>query len=438
MDFLNQLFFSIGDQDFTYGNALMAFLSLAISLGLYFFIIRKVLPRFFNDTAEQNKNKKRVSRIVLGIFLLIIVIGLLISLGLNFIVYENTNITIRISNILQAFLIIQVASLLDWIFSRFLIYNYERSRENHKNQDFLPRQSINQQKITRLVKSALYTLAVILILQNFSDYIFFTQGQFELRLSGIFIVIFIILLAQLTAWIVTQLILFGYFRKRKIDLGSQYAINQLVKYVIYVIAFFVSAQALGLQMTVLLGGLAALLVGVGLGLQQTFNDLFSGIILLFERTVEVGQMIEIDGLIGAVKQIGLRTSVVETRDNVTVIVPNSKLVTDKVINWSHYDDKVRFFITIGVAYGSDTKLVKETLLGILKENIYVLDFPAPFVRFTDFADSSLNFELYFWSRNFIIIEDIKSDIRFAIDEAFREKGIQIPFPQRDVWIRKQE
>lgn len=438
MDFLNQLFFSIGDQDFTYGNALMAFLSIVISLGLYFFIVKKVLPRFFNDTLEQNKNKKRVTRIVLGIFLLIILIGLLVSLGLNFIVYENTNITVRISNILQAFLIIQVASLLDWIFSRFLIYNYERSRENHNNQDFLPRQSTNQQKITRLVKSALYTLAVILILQNFSDYTFFTQGQFELRLSGIFIVIFIILLAQLTAWIVTQLILFGYFRKRKIDLGSQYAINQLVKYVIYIIAFFISAQALGLQMTVLLGGLAALLVGVGLGLQQTFNDLFSGIILLFERTVEVGQMIEIDGLVGAVKQIGLRTSVVETRDNVTVIVPNSKLVTDNVINWSHYDDKVRFFIKIGVAYGSDTKLVKETLLGILKENIYVLDFPAPFVRFTDFADSSLNFELYFWSRNFIIIEDIKSDIRFAIDEAFREKDIQIPFPQRDVWIRKQE
>lgn len=441
MEFLDQLFFSIGDRDFTYENILLATATIFIALGIYFFIIKKVLPRFFGDSSEQLKNKRRVSRVILGAFLLLILIGVLISLDLDLIIFENTRITIRISNILEAFLIIQVASLLDWIFSRFLLYNYERTHASSSDKEFNTiRQTFDERKVTRLVKVALYVLAIILILQNFTDYVLYSQGQgqFELRLSGIFIVIFIILLSQLIAWIITQLVLFGYFRKKEIDLGSQYAINQLVKYVIYVIAFFVAAQALDLQMTVLLGGLAALLVGVGLGLQQTFNDLFSGIILLFERSVEVGQMIEIDGLAGSVKKIGLRTSVVETRENITVIVPNSKLVTEKVVNWSHYDDKVRFKINIGVAYGSDTKLVKETLLSVLHDNIYVLDFPKPFVRFTDFADSALAFELHFWSRNFLIIEDVKSDLRFAIDEAFREQDIQIPFPQRDIWVRKEE
>jgi small-conductance mechanosensitive channel len=438
MEFLNQLFFSIGDKDFTYENILSASAIILVSLGIYLFIARKILPRFFGNTSEQLKNRKRVRLILLRIFLLIILIGVLISIDLDSIIYENTRITVRISTVLQAFLIIQFAGLLDWVFSRFLLYNFERTRETYEDRELTIRQTFDEQKITRLVKFSLYVLAVILILQNFTDYLLFTQGKFELRLSGIFIVIFIILLSQLTAWIITQLVLFGYFRKKEIDLGSQYAINQLVKYVIYIIAFFVAAQALGLQMTVLLGGLAALLVGVGLGLQQTFNDLFSGIILLFERTVEVGQMIEVDGMVGSVKQIGLRTSVVETRDNVTVIVPNSKLVTEKVINWSHYDDKVRFKINVGVAYGSDTKLVKKTLLNVLHDNIYVLDFPNPIVRFTDFADSSLNFELHFWSRNFLIIEDVKSDLRFTIDQAFRDNGIQIPFPQRDIWIRKKE
>ena len=178
------------------------------------------------------------------------------------------------------------------------------------------------------------------------------------------------------------------------------------------------------------------MVGVGLGLQQTFNDLLSGILLLFERTVEVGHMVKIGEMVGTVKGIGLRTSIIETRENVTVIVPNSKLVTDAVINWSHQDEKVRFIVAVGVAYGSDTEKVKNILLETARDNIYVIRKPAPSVRFVNFGDSSLDFQLLIWSRNFIVIEDIKSDIRFEIDRKFREEGIVIPFPQRDVWMRR--
>ena len=119
-----------------------------------------------------------------------------------------------------------------------------------------------------------------------------------------------------------------------------------------------------------------------------------------------------------------------------MIVPNSKLVVNNVINWSHYDDKVRFKVSVGVAYGTDTALVKSILLETAKEHSFVLKYPSPFVRFTDFGSSSLDFELLFYSKNFTIIEDVKSDIRFEIDRKFRESNIEIPFPQRDVWVRK--
>ncbi len=435
MDFLNQFFFNIGDKDFTYLDIIAGSITIIVCISLYFFIVKKLLPRVFGKTPEQLKNKNKVNRLILIIFFLILLIGLSWSLGLDYILYETNKITISITTILKVILIIEFARLLDWFFSKFLIYNYEKSREGIEEKDSSPKNEFNEKQISQNVQYALYVLAIILIIQNFNDHIF-NIGSFELKLSGIFTVIFIILIARLSAWIITKLVLFSYFRKSEVDQGSQYAINQFVKYIIYVIAFFISAQALGLEMTVLLGGMAALLVGVGLGLQQTFNDLFSGIILLTERTVEIGQMIEIEGLVGTVKHIGLRTSIVETRDNVTVIVPNSKLITDKVINWSHYDDKVRFNISVGVAYGSDTQTVKDVLIQVAKDNIYVLEFPAPIVRFTNFGDSSLDFELHFWSRNFVVIEDIKSDIRFEIDKAFRENNITIPFPQRDVWMKK--
>lgn len=437
MEYLDQLFFSIGDKDFTYLNIVIAVSTIIVTLGIYFFVVKRVLPRFFGDTEEQEQSRLRVVNIFRVITFLIILIGLLLSLELDSALYEKGQITIKITTLLQAILIIQFARLLDWIFSKFLIYNYERTHTGLIQKDQITQKVSNERKVTKLVTSAIYTLAIILILQYLDDVILYDTSSFQLRLSGLFEVVFIILVSQVLAWVITQVVLFGYFRKREIDLGGQYAINQIVKYIIYVLAFFIAAQALGLKMTVLLGGLAALLVGVGLGLQQTFNDLFSGIILLFERSVEIGQTVEVDGLVGNVKQIGLRTSIVETQDNITVIVPNSKLITEKVVNWSHYDNKVRFHISVGVAYGSDTELVKKVLLGVVKDNVYVLDFPEPMVRFTDFGDSALSFELHFWSRNFIIIEDIKSDLRFAIDKVFREQKIEVPFPQRDVWLKKE-
>jgi small-conductance mechanosensitive channel len=179
----------------------------------------------------------------------------------------------------------------------------------------------------------------------------------------------------------------------------------------------------------------ALLVGVGIGLQQTFNDFFSGILLLFERSIEIGDWVEIDGLVGKVMRIGLRTSIVQTRDNRSVIVPNSKLVVNNVTSWSHGDDVARFDVAVGVAYGSDTELVKNLLLRAAAEQPKVMENPAPFVRMVQFGNSSLDFEIHFWTDEFMFIEDLKSDIRFSIDRLFRENKVVIPFPQSDIWIK---
>jgi len=249
--------------------------------------------------------------------------------------------------------------------------------------------------------------------------------------------VLILFVARLIISMLTQIVLYGVYRNRNIDEGSQYAFNQLLKYVIYVAAFIIALEALGINMTLVLGGAAALLVGIGLGLQQTFNDFISGIVLLFERTISVGDVVTINGNFGTIHRIGMRSSIVQTRDNMTIVVPNSRLVNDVVNNWSHQNPIVRFEVNISVAYGSDTKLVKRLLLDAVQIVPRVLAKPVPFIRFTDFGDSALFFQILFFTQDHLFNEDIKSDIRFEIDRLFRENNIKIPFPQRDVWLHKE-
>lgn len=225
------------------------------------------------------------------------------------------------------------------------------------------------------------------------------------------------------------------FVKRGIDIGRQFAVRAFFKYVIYTIAILWALHVIGIQLSLLWGGAAALLVGIGLGLQQTFNDLISGIILLLEGTVEVGDIVSVDGLIGKVIKIGIRTSKVETRNDITIIIPNSKLVVDNVINWSHNNNPDRFQISIGVAYSSDVQLVSSLLIQAAQNHDKVLKHPTPKVMFKDFGSSSLDFDLHFYSMEFFRIELVKSDIRFKIIELFRQHDIEIPFPQNDVWVR---
>jgi small-conductance mechanosensitive channel len=241
-----------------------------------------------------------------------------------------------------------------------------------------------------------------------------------------------------TTWLVLKMIkklINRRLKKLEGSGGSRYAIFQILKYFIWVIVFGFALETIGIHYNLLIASSAALLVGIGFGLQQIFNDYISGIIILFEGNLKVNDVVQMeDNTIGMVKEIHLRTSKIETRDDYTIIVPNHKLISDNIINWSHMESRTRFQVTVGVAYGSDTKLVKEVLLDCAHDHPDVVTHPEPFVRFTDFGSSSLDFQLFFWTLKTFRVENIKSSLRFKIDDEFKKNNIRIPFPQRDVHI----
>lgn len=216
------------------------------------------------------------------------------------------------------------------------------------------------------------------------------------------------------------------------DEGRTSSITQILKYVVYVIGFFFVVKSLGINIDLILGVFAALGLGIGFALQDVFKDLISGIIILFEGNVAVGDILEVDGLTGSVKKINLRTSLIRTRDGIYMVIPNSRIVNEKVVNWSADNKITRFNVIVGVAYGSDTEMVKNLLLESAKKHDAVIKRPSPIVFFDDFGDSALMFDLHFWVVDTWNIESTKSDIRFEIDKVFRENNISIPFPQRDV------
>ncbi|MBK7383874.1 MAG: mechanosensitive ion channel [Flavobacteriales bacterium] len=213
------------------------------------------------------------------------------------------------------------------------------------------------------------------------------------------------------------------------------AVYKLVSYFFWTGTILLALDMVGVRLTFLLAGGAALLVGLGLGIQQTFNDIISGIIILAEGMIKVGDVMEVDGTVGRVTDINLRTTKVLTRDDIHLLVPNHKFINENVINWSHTDMVTRFHIGVGVAYGTDARLVERVLIQCANAHPAVLSDDhghSITVRLVDFGDSSLDFEVLFYSRNVFRIETTKSEIRFAIVDAFKENGITIPFPQRDV------
>jgi len=253
---------------------------------------------------------------------------------------------------------------------------------------------------------------------------------YSLLMAGI-----ILVLTEIIIWIIHRVFKRRIYPKPNIDIGKSHTIYRLIKYFLWIVAILFVLQTVGLKLTFLLAGSAALLVGLGLGLQEIFKDIVSGLILLFERNMKINDVVEVEEEIGKVKEIGFRTTKIETRDNIIHIIPNSKFITREVVNWSHIQKLTRFYVDVGVAYGSDVRLVEKVLHNCAINHKKVAKKPDPFVRFTDFGDSSLDFQLFFWTDDNFYVENIKSDLRFEIDKKFREHKIQIPFPQRDVHIK---
>lgn len=221
---------------------------------------------------------------------------------------------------------------------------------------------------------------------------------------------------------------------RKEDKLKFESVFSFSKYFIYVIVILITLDSIGLNITAIFAASAALLVGVGLALQTLIQDVISGIFILIDQTVHVGDIIELEGKVGRVEDIKLRTTRAVTIDNKVLIIPNHKYLTSTLYNWTQNGKITRESIDIGVAYGSDVNLVKELLLKIAVENDKILQYPEPLVLFTNFGDSSLNFKLIFTMNDSFQAAVPKSEIRFEIDRLFRENNISIPFPQREVTI----
>lgn len=188
-------------------------------------------------------------------------------------------------------------------------------------------------------------------------------------------------------------------------------------------------------MNVFLTASAALFVGIGFALQTFFQDIISGILMILDQSLHVGDIIEVDGKVGQVREIRLRNTRMVTRNDRVMVIPNSKFMTDVLFNWTQNSKINREQVDVGVAYGSDVQLVKNILENCVRDVVGVVKDKQVLVLFEDFADSSLNFSVYFYVDNGMKSPNIKSEIRFKIDKAFRENNIAIPFPQRDIHIK---
>jgi small-conductance mechanosensitive channel len=273
-------------------------------------------------------------------------------------------------------------------------------------------------------------------LKSYFDVPLLTIGSTRVTiLTVIYLVVFSALLFYLTGrlrkWIVEQLL-----TRTKMDVGARQATGSIIRYFFIAVGFVVMLQTAGIDLTALNVLAGAIGIGLGFGLQNIVNNFISGLIILFERPIKVGDRLVVGNVEGDVVRVGGRSTEVVTNDNITIIVPNSKFITENVINWSHNDRKVRFRVPVNVAYGSDVRLVQQLLLEVAAENPDILDNPMPGVRLMEFGDNGLLFELRAWSTTLIHRKGLLvSNINFAILDKFSEQGIEIPFPQRDLRIK---
>lgn len=460
--------FSIGG--FTMDLAQLAYIVFlaAILVFAYWLLEHRLFPWYYGMDSTLEVNRARMRKAVRFTALGFFVIGVLRVLELDYLIIDpvleelsperlkkiemenpdaandgsGLRFIVRISHLVEVLIAYILFNVLDLVLGEIVTQRFHRKREAARASGATIADGAPQK--VKWLRPVLITLIVIFF-ANQTGLAYYhpfnvptgVEGKLmNFTIGKMLNAVLVFFLVNLFLSFLINFLLKGYYQRSKIDTGSQFAINRLLTYLAYVIGVLLVIQAAGFNLIGIWTGAAALLVGIGIGLQQTFNDLICGIIILFERSVKVGDVIELpDRQVGTVRKVGTRTSVVETRDDIIIFVPNSKLIGDNVMNWSQVERKARFHVQVGVAYGSDTALVKEILIMAAKDHNRVLDSPPPFVRFLNFGDSSLDFDLLFWSRDLIRIEDTKSDIRLAIDAAFRARGIEIPFPQRDLWVR---
>ena len=299
------------------------------------------------------------------------------------------------------------------------------------------RDSIDSPAAPYLVQKTFGQIGAILgIIGNGLKYRFiFEEGRYTTPLKIIFALI-VLFVSFFVARYIKTLLDEKVFYKLRLERGLKQTLSTLTRYIIIGIAALIGLNLAGIPLRSLAIFAGAFGIGIGFGMQNIIGNFISGIILLFERPMRVGDVITLeDGTLGTIEKISARSTTIQTPDAITITVPNSKFIESRITNWTHPNKQMRGFVRVGVAYGSDTNLVKKCLLEIVKQNPNIKTSPEPFVRFAEFGDSALVFELYFWADDPGKRWFTQSELNFAIDDVFRKNKIEIAFPQQDIHIR---
>lgn len=277
---------------------------------------------------------------------------------------------------------------------------------------------------------------VLMQLRDILEWPIIRLGETRITLWSI---LYLTVLALALLWVARRLqrwLTEGPMLRRRLDLNARHTVGTLARYTVLTIGLLFIVQTAGIDLTTFNVLAGAIGIGIGFGLQNVVSNFIAGIIIMFERPVKIGDRIVIGEVEGNVVEMGARSTTVVDNDNISVIVPNSKFITDNVINWMHNDNRVRFHVEVATAYGSDARHVERVLLEVADADPDVLAQPPPAVRLMRFGDDGLVFELRLWSSSLVDRKGrLASQINFAIYDRFREEGIEFPYPQRDLHLK---
>lgn len=278
--------------------------------------------------------------------------------------------------------------------------------------------------------------AILTTVNNILNFTILKLGNITLTPVTI-IYLFFLLIAlfyitkKIKKWMVEKIL-----ANTSIELGTREAVGSIIRYISIGIGIMIILQTAGIDITTVLALTGAIGIGIGLGLQNIANNFISGIIILFERPIKIGDRVQLGDIDGDVRIISPRATTITTNDNIDIIIPNSEFISSRVVNWSYRERKVRFNFPIGVSYNEDPEKIRDLLIEVAKEHSGILIDPPPRVLFQEFGDSSLNFLLSVWTEDYIRLKPVlRSELNYAISKKFKEHNIEVPFPQRDLHLR---
>jgi small-conductance mechanosensitive channel len=420
-DWLTTPLFSIFGKVFNFFQLLGGAIGLTIIVLIYRRVLKKWLPRIAQKVGIADHEKRGLTNDLLIAFGLLAPAILIKTLAIPDDFRLSNLASIGVSEILFLIGFVQIARFFDHLIAAILPTFFIDN----------PQLTVGQGQFaekTRRVRYLAWTIGGLWFVHRTErDWTIFSVGNYAFKLSNILAALLVVFSAQLVLFLLKRFTLSKLFQREKLDAGTQFSINCLFSYIVYILASILIFQSLGIEMTVVWGSMAAVLVGAGLGLREAVNDFISGVILLFEKTIRVGDFIEVQGQTGVVKRIGFRTSLVETRDSTTVVVPNSKLFSDKVINFQGENAEARFRLPVRVGFEVSLDLVEKLMLESVNNRAGILEKPAPKVRTFGFFEHGVELELLFFVQNFDLVDDLKSEIRTDILKKFQENKIRLGY-----------